>query len=268
MAPPTTGFGDPLFVRRRSPPEMTVVVCDWTLLPRLVSASAVSVAIAVIALGPGPSARNTTSSWRLSLPLPPTVPSGQVTVPAARAHGAVADTKVAPLGTGTDSTTLVAASGELLSMARGVGDEAAGRHRVRVVGPLRDLRVGRVGRGAGQRGDHEHDLAGDGPTDASAGPVRTRANAPDERPPACDRHRRFPLVWKPRPRPGLHGESGTGSPRGRRLCSITSAATVCGLRLQRSITAEAARLGQRPRRIWRDARPMCRNCPTWMGRPR
>jgi len=46
--------------------------------------------------------------------LPSTVPIAQVTVPALRAHGAVAETTVVPTGTGTLTTTLIASSRALL----------------------------------------------------------------------------------------------------------------------------------------------------------
>jgi hypothetical protein len=120
LAPPTTGFGDPVFTRARSAPLVTVVVSVWTLLPAFVSLSAASVAVAFTVAGPGPVARQPTVMDRESNPKPPTVPKLQSTcvgeVSTQFALPGAAKTKVAPVGTTRLSRVLAAASAALLSM--------------------------------------------------------------------------------------------------------------------------------------------------------
>ena len=118
LAPPITGSGESVLVRRRSAPASTVVVAFWVLLPRLLSLSAEMVAVALMT--PAAVARQVKLTVRASVPLPARVPTLQVTsvalVATQLAFGGEAETKVAPLGTLSVSTVLVASPASVLSM--------------------------------------------------------------------------------------------------------------------------------------------------------
>jgi hypothetical protein len=113
-----TGSGESVLVRRRSAPANTVVVAFWVLLARLVSLLALMVAVALMV--PAATARQVKLTVRAPAPLPSKVPMLQVTsvalVATQLALAGDAETKVAPLGTLTVSTVLVAALASVLSM--------------------------------------------------------------------------------------------------------------------------------------------------------
>ena len=113
-----TGSGESVLVRRRSAPASTVVVAFWVLLARLVSLVAVMVAVALMV--PAAVARQVKLTARAPVPLPASVPTLQVTsvalVATQLAFAGEAETNVAPLGTLSVSTVLVASPASVLSM--------------------------------------------------------------------------------------------------------------------------------------------------------
>ena len=127
FAPPITGSGASVLVRRRSAPLFTVVLTLWVLLVRLVSLSEVTVAVPAMTAPPPPA----TSARQVRLMvlrsagsldgLETSVPMEQVTSVALVATQLgfgvpEAVTKLAPLGTVNVRTVLVAASSAELSM--------------------------------------------------------------------------------------------------------------------------------------------------------